>query len=111
MKKRLERKIEKRRRAELHRVLDLCLDINGMQESSRKKTGDHPTAFLNILGHTGMCVTEIYPSGWAPGARGARFESIFAPNSTIAGDIPPGLMVTKMENYRQEVVKNDKPRE
>ena len=30
MKKRLKRKIEKRRRAEVHRVLDLVLDINGL---------------------------------------------------------------------------------
>ena len=50
MNKRLKRKAEKRRRQQICEALDLCLQINGLQESKRELTGDHPTAFLNFLG-------------------------------------------------------------
>ena len=52
MKKRLKRKIEKRRRAEVHRVLDLVLDINGLGRRQEKLTGNLPTAFFRPAGCT-----------------------------------------------------------
>lgn len=103
MRIRQKRKVEKRRRAELHRVLDLYLDINGMQASKRAKTGDHPTAFLEISGHVGTCRMSIHPTGWKAGEAGIGFESTFAPKEMIAGDLTPGEMIHKVEAYLQEV--------
>lgn len=103
MRIRQKRKIEKRRRAELHRVLDLYLDINGMQASKCEITGSHPTAFLEFSGHVGMCRMSIYPTGWKAGEIGMDFESAFAPKEMLTGDITPGEMLHKVETYFQEV--------
>lgn len=64
MNKRAKKKAEARRRAQIHRILDLVLDINGMQASWNEETGSHPTAFLYIYGHTGKIESEIHRTGW-----------------------------------------------
>lgn len=104
MRIRQKRKVEKRRRAELHRVLDLCLDINGMQSSCRERTGNHPTAFLTLWGHTGTCDVEIYHMGWESGPESEEiaFKSSFASNVRIRGDITPGKMADELEGYFKE---------
>ncbi len=60
MKKRLKRKIEKRRRAEVHRVLDLVLDINGLGKRREKLTGNLPTAFFNFSGHVACIYVRVF---------------------------------------------------
>ena len=72
MNKRLKRKAEKRRRQQICEALDLCLQINGLQESKRELTGDHPTAFLNFWGHIGTVDANIYASGWSREAIATR---------------------------------------
>lgn len=61
------RKLENRRRRQLHQILDLVLDINGMQESKKEKTGNHPTAFLEIYGHVAWVDVQIHRTGYANG--------------------------------------------
>lgn len=61
---RAKRMAEKKRRRELHRILDLILDINGTGERRRKETGDLPTAFLDFSGHVGRVDVQIYDTGW-----------------------------------------------
>lgn len=61
------RKLENRRRRQLHQILDLALDINGMQESKKEKTGNHPTAFLEIYGHVAWVNVRIHRTGYANG--------------------------------------------
>lgn len=46
MKKRLEKKVEKRKREQIHRLLDLALDINGLEPRSQTITGNLPTVFF-----------------------------------------------------------------
>lgn len=46
MKKRLEKKMEKRKREQIHRLLDLALDINGLEPRKQDITGSLPTAFF-----------------------------------------------------------------
>ena len=65
MNQRLKRKIEKRRREQICEVLDLCLQINGIQKSKRELTGDHPTVFLNFSGHVALVEAQVYRSGWS----------------------------------------------
>ncbi len=67
MNKRLKRKAEKRRRQQICEALDLCLQINGLQESKRELTGDHPTAFFRFSGHVAEVTVETYAAGWEPG--------------------------------------------
>lgn len=64
MKKRLKRKIEKHRRAEVHRVLDLVLDINGLEERREEVTGNLPTAFLSFSGHVSGLYVSVHEKGW-----------------------------------------------
>lgn len=66
MNKRLKNKIEKRRRKQICKVLDMCLQINGLQKSKQELTADHPTAFLYFSGHVALIEAQIYPRGWNP---------------------------------------------
>ncbi len=66
MTKRQRKKADKLKRAMIHKMLDLALDINGMQASQRKLTGSHPTAFFYMSGHTGGVTVDIHPHGWEP---------------------------------------------
>lgn len=67
MNQRLKRKIEKRRRQKICEALDLCLQINGLQKSKRKLTGNHPTAFCDFGGHTAWISAKIHVKGWETG--------------------------------------------
>ena len=66
MTKRGKKKAEKLKRGAIHRMLDLALDINGMQASQRKLTGDRPTAFFYMAGHVGRVEVDVHPHGWEP---------------------------------------------
>ena len=62
--KRAKNKAEKKRRQQICKLLDLCLQINGLQESERSLTGDHPTAFLRFSGHIAKIDVQLFPEGW-----------------------------------------------
>lgn len=67
MNKRLQKKADKRRRQEIHKVLDLVLDINGLGERKQTLTGNLPTAFLSFYGHTAEINVQIDREGWRYG--------------------------------------------
>ena len=67
MNKRLKNKIEKRRRKQICKALDLCFQINGLQSSNQELTGNHPTAFIYFNGHVGLVEANIHTKGWVPG--------------------------------------------
>ena len=46
MRDRLRKKAEKRKREQIHRLLDLALDINGLGMRKQNVTGNLPTAFF-----------------------------------------------------------------
>lgn len=64
MNKRIMKKAEKRRRRDIHQILDMVLDINGLTERKRDKTGDLPTAFFEFLGHVAGINVSINEHGW-----------------------------------------------
>lgn len=64
MKKRLEKKAEKRKREQIHRLLDLALDINGLGMRKQNVTGNLPTAFIHYSGHVAAISVEIHSCGW-----------------------------------------------
>lgn len=67
MNKRMKNKIEKRRRQQICEVLDLCLQINGLQSSQRRYTGCHPTAFFRLSGHVALVEVDVHENGWNNG--------------------------------------------
>ena len=67
MNKRMKNKIEKRRRQQICKVLDLCLQINGLQKSQKKYTGNHPTAFFRLSGHVALVEVDVHENGWNNG--------------------------------------------
>lgn len=64
MKKRLRKKADKARKKEIHKLLDLVLDINGLSKRRGDLTGHLPTAFFRFSGHTAMISIEIFKDGW-----------------------------------------------
>ena len=66
MNKRMNNKIEKRRRQQICKVLDLCLQINGLQKSKKECTGNHPTAFFKFYGHVALVEVDVHEHGWDP---------------------------------------------
>ncbi|WP_313583950.1 nitrogenase molybdenum-iron protein subunit beta [Lacrimispora sp.] len=61
------RKKEYSRREGLHRLLDLVLDINGINRRDHEITGNLPTAFFDFSGHTAAAHMRVYTSGWGSG--------------------------------------------
>lgn len=64
MNKRMKNKIEKRGRQQICEVLDLCLQINGLQESKKERTGNHPTTFFVFSGHVALVEVDVHEHGW-----------------------------------------------
>ena len=64
MNKRIKRKKVKLERSKIHDVLDLVLDVNGLEERTREKTGNKPTAFFEYAGHINTVTTALYLNGW-----------------------------------------------
>ena len=66
MRDRLRKKAEKRKREQIHRLLDLALDINGLKPRKQAITGNLPTVFFKFSGHVGWVDIQIHSAGWDP---------------------------------------------
>lgn len=64
MRDRLRKKAEKRKREQIHRLLDLALDINGLGMRKQNVTGNLPTAFFYYSGHTASIDVHVHSRGW-----------------------------------------------
>lgn len=51
---------------QLTQIMQLCYQINNV-ETSRDKTGNLPTVFLDFMGHTCQLNIRIYDDGWMSG--------------------------------------------
>lgn len=58
------RKVDLSRRRDLHKLLDLVLDINGIDPRKQETTGKLPTAFFQFSGHTASAQVHIHDQGW-----------------------------------------------
>ncbi len=56
---------KKRIREDIHKALDLVLDINGLEMRKKECSGDLPTAFFRFDGHTASVDVHVYMSGWS----------------------------------------------
>lgn len=88
MNRRLRKKAEKRRRKLIHRLLDLVLDINGMEPREQELTGNLPTAFFEFSGHIGVVKAKVYTDGWNPDAR--QYKELWLRNQN-QGELMDGI--------------------
>lgn len=58
------RKSDLSRRRDLHKLFDLVLDINGVDQRKQEITGELPTAFFYFNGHTASAEAEVHDKGW-----------------------------------------------
>lgn len=108
MNKRAKKKEEARRRDQIHRILDLVLDINGMQASDTELTGDHPTAFLKINGHVGLIEVWIYRTGWERCARAEiNLESPFNRRRPHRDECSMTEMIAELEKEKADALRRE----
>ena len=55
---------EKEVRNNLHKILDLVIDVNGLNPRTKIKTGNLPTVFLGFSGHVSLLEIDIHKDGW-----------------------------------------------
>ncbi len=60
----LSKKLQKKNRAQLHRLLDIVLDGNGFEDREQEKTGDLPTLFFDFSGHVSLARVRLHSNGW-----------------------------------------------
>ena len=58
---------EDKNRADIHRLVDLVLDINGFEERQKEITGDKPTVFFNLFGNISNIEVKVHEKGWVAG--------------------------------------------
>lgn len=58
---------EDKNRADIHRLVDLVLDINGFEDRQKEITGDKPTVFFNLFGHVSNIEVKVHEKGWTEG--------------------------------------------
>lgn len=78
MNKRAKNKAEKKRRQQICKVLDLCLQVNELQRSKRSLTGDHPTTLLRFYGFAAEIDVRLFPEGWDSGLEYSERDRLMA---------------------------------
>lgn len=62
-------------RKQMHELLDIVLDGNGIESRKRDNTGTLPTLFFEYLGHVNMVRIDLHSDGWQGGSTyDARLE-------------------------------------
>lgn len=54
-------------RKQLHEILDIVLDGNGLDRRKQEMTGNLPTLFFWFSGHIAEVQVDIHNDGWASG--------------------------------------------
>ena len=61
-------------REQIHRVLDIVLDGNGLTDRQKSTTGNLPTLFFSFSGHVSKVEVDLHADGWYPYADREKFE-------------------------------------
>lgn len=101
MKNRLKKKAEQSKRKALHKILDQVLDINGIQASRKKITGDHPSAFFSFRGHVGKVEVSVHPNGYDRGSDTVYFNAMIC-RKPYAGDLTLEETIQELEQIKRE---------
>lgn len=95
MKKRLQKKAEKSRRQEIHKILDLVLDINGLEQRQQRITGSLPTAHFEFSGHVALVEVQVNPKGWGESCERDIMRAWLTRGNS-------GKVIQKLENFKKE---------
>lgn len=87
------------KRAALHNLLDLVLDINGFEARRQEKTGDKPTLFFYFSGHVSKIKIDVFERGWREGARANYCTLAYLEND--GADLV--RVIKQMEELRQQM--------
>ena len=93
------------KREMIHKMLDLALDINGLQASRRETTGDHPTAFFSMDGHVGMVCVGVHPYGWGHDKKGGEQTRVEAWIGMRSGDYALSEAMRRLEEIKAELMR------
>lgn len=64
MNQRAKKKAEKNKRRKFTELLDLALQANGLENRTRKESGNLPTVFFEFSGHVSWITVQVHPNGW-----------------------------------------------
>lgn len=64
---RTKKRVEKGRRKLIHKLLDVVLDINGINRRAQLYTRNQPTIFFELLGNVAIINVRLHAQGWASG--------------------------------------------
>lgn len=48
----------------VNEILQLCFEINGLEQRQREYTGEKATVFFEFSGHIAMLTVNVYENGW-----------------------------------------------
>lgn len=63
----MNEKLKEHNRRMLHELLDMAINTNGFEARKREETGNLPTVFFVICGHTASVTFSIHKDGWIAG--------------------------------------------
>jgi len=96
VKKRLKKKNEKAQRRKIHKILDIVLDINGIEPRKGDLTGSLPTAFFEFSGHVGWVEIDIRNKGWGNSGSDFHLRAHTYRSETLSN------MICRMNDYTAE---------
>jgi len=53
--------------AEVHEIIDIAMQVNGLCPRKQAVTGDLPTVFIDTYGHVALIKVLVFECGWEAG--------------------------------------------
>lgn len=78
---------KEKQRQQIHRLLDVVLDCNGLEERKQYRTGNLPTMFFRFSGHVAAVTMELHKNGWKQGEAEDRHWWINLTNDITDGEV------------------------
>lgn len=65
----------------INKLFAKCIEINGLSERKKDKTGNLPTVFINYFGHTARIEIGVHLNGWEPESSSDENIGFYTDNS------------------------------
>lgn len=62
---------------EVHEIIDIALQVNGLAEREQEITGSLPTVFIDVSGHVACLEVRIHEQGWNYGLQADKTFSFY----------------------------------
>jgi hypothetical protein len=96
---------EQEKREKLHKILDLVIDINGLEP--RTAAQNKPTAFLEFSGHVALLQVRVYEKGWERNNGNLSMEKKIYTDSASCKNYDD--IIRKLERTKVKVKYGDDP--